>query len=116
MKRRDLLRGALASGSLGLLSACGKAASTPASTPNHLAEPPGPVFDPRTKALSDLALDVARKAGATYVDVRIADYRTQALRTREARVISLSDDSSRGFGVRVIAEGTWGFAASSQLS
>lgn len=48
--------------------------------------------------------------------MRIADYRTQALRTRAARVVSLSDESSRGFGVRVIAQGTWGFAASSQLS
>lgn len=116
MKRRDLLRGALASGSLGLLSACGKAARAPASAPNQLAGPPGPAFDPGTKALSLLALEAARNAGATYADVRIADYRTQSLRTREARVVSLSDDSSRGFGVRVIAQGTWGFAASSQLS
>ena len=34
----------------------------------------------------------------------------------EARVVSVADDTSRGFGVRVIARGTWGFAASSQLT
>jgi TldD protein len=116
MKRRDLLRGALASGSLGLLSACSKSTGVHASSPGNVAGPATPAFDARIKALSDLALQAARDAGASYADIRIADYRTQALRTREARVVSATDDASRGFGVRVIAQGTWGFAASSQLN
>lgn len=74
-----------------------------------------PVFDQKIKALADLALQAAHDAGATYADVRIADYRNQALRTREQRVVSVRDDESRGFGVRVIVAGTWGFAASSIL-
>lgn len=121
MKRRDLLRGALASGSLGLLEACNRAAQAP-TTPLRGSGVQGlgaagqgadPTFDARVTKLADSALQAAREAGATYADVRIADYRTQSVRTREARVVSVVDDTSRGFGVRVIAQGTWGFAASS---
>jgi TldD protein len=110
MKRRQLL-GALAGGSLGLLEGCARPVRAPTQP-----EAPEPDFDPEVKALAALALDAARSAGASYADVRIADYRTQSLRTREARVVSVADDTSRGFGVRVIARGTWGFAASSQIT
>jgi TldD protein len=73
-----------------------------------------PAFsDPSLVALADVALDAARAAGATYADVRIADYRRQSVSTREARVQSIDESEDRGFGVRVIAAGTWGFAASS---
>ncbi len=120
MKRRDILRGALAGGSLGVLHACTPAARQPlppapaqAGTPPPDA-PPSPESAAR-KALCQRALDAALAAGASYADIRVAAYRTQSLRTREARVVSVSDDTSRGFGVRVIAQGTWGFAASSWL-
>src|SRR5690606_29464460 len=53
--------------------------------------------------------------GAGYAGVRVADYRPQALRAREQRSTAVSDETSSGFGVRVIANGTWGFAASSRL-
>jgi TldD protein len=123
LKRRDLLRGVLASGSLGWLEACAKtsgpraspSAAGPGSTPgaaNPAAALPG---DPLVGALAAAALSAARDAGATYADIRIADYRTQALRARENRIVSVSDDASSGFGVRVVAHGTWGFAASSLL-
>ena len=115
MKRRDLLCGALASGSLELLAACGRAARVTPHPPTPLG-PSEPVFDAKVRALAERCLEAARGAGASYADVRIADYRTQSLRTREARVVSVTDDTSRGFGVRVIAEGTWGFAASSELN
>jgi TldD protein len=113
MQRRDLLRGVLATGSLGLLAACERAGRVQAPARSQA---PQPVFDPEVLALAELALAEARAQGATYADVRIADYRTQSLRTREARVVSVSDDESRGFGVRVIALGTWGFAASALLT
>jgi TldD protein len=124
MKRRDLLRGVLAGGSWGVLEACAgahpvAAPATPASnkSPSNSGAAGGasgqPGFDPATLALADAALQAARDAGATYADIRIADYRTQGLRAREARIISVSDDESRGFGVRVIVNGTWGFASSS---
>ncbi len=109
MRRRQWLGAALAGGSLGLLQGCGGGLSVPAM-------PEGAELDPELRALLELALNAARDAGASYADVRVADYRTQALRAREARIVSVSDDSSSGFGVRVIAQGTWGFAASSLLS
>src|SRR5262245_50941895 len=122
MKRRDLLRGALATGSLGVLDACGQATPVPPpAVPSQLhadttkAAPPPPEPEPKREELCRLALDAALAAGASYADIRVADYRTQSMRTREARVISVRDDTSRGFGVRVIAQGTWGFAASSQF-
>ena len=111
MERRQLLKAALAGGSLGLVEGCGRALGGAAAP-----VVPEPSFDPEVRALSELALDAARAAGASYADIRIADYRTQSLRTREARVVSVTDDTSRGFGVRVIAQGTWGFAASSELT
>lgn len=113
MKRRDWLLGALAGGSFGLVHGCSRPA--PIASPQGAASG-APEVDPRTRALAELALSVARDAGATYADVRIADYRTQSLRAREMRVLGVSDSESRGFGVRVIANGTWGFAASSELS
>jgi TldD protein len=113
MKRRDVLRGMLATGSLGVLG-CSRSG---ASAPPHgaLASGGEPSIDPALRALADAALDRARALGSSYADVRIADYRTQALRAREARIASISDDTSMGFGVRVIADGGWGFAASSRL-
>lgn len=120
INRRDLLRGVLAGGSLGALGACSRntpaAPGAPGAPIGALGPSPEPAFDARVQALAASALQAARDAGATYADIRIADYRTQALRAREQRISSVSDDTSSGFGVRVIANGTWGFAASSRLA
>jgi len=114
MKRRDWLRGMLVTSSLGVLESCARpAANAPPATASGAGAEPG--LDPALRALADTALEAARAAGASYADIRIADYRTQALRAREARLVSISDDTSMGFGVRVVAGGAWGFAASSRL-
>jgi len=62
------------------------------------------------------ALDSAVKAGATYADVRVQRNRQQQVSTREQQIAGLSDSDSFGFGVRVMANGSWGFAASSELT
>jgi TldD protein len=67
-------------------------------------------------ALADAALDTARKAGASYADIRINRYRTQAVSTRERQVLNVSSGQDSGFGVRVLINGTWGFAASPLLT
>jgi TldD protein len=64
------------------------------------------------RALAMVGLDAARSAGADYADVRISANRTQGIATREDRVQGLVDNDTFGFGVRVLVEGTWGFAAS----
>jgi TldD protein len=68
------------------------------------------------KALANVALNAATSAGASYCDVRIGRYMRQFVITRETRVENVVNTESLGAGVRVIANGTWGFAATSDLS
>jgi TldD protein len=72
--------------------------------------------DADMNTLATMALDAARKAGATYADIRINRYRNQYLSTREEKVQWISDSESFGFGVRVLAGGAWGFASSTQVT
>ncbi|WP_315389735.1 TldD/PmbA family protein [uncultured Stenotrophomonas sp.] len=68
----------------------------------------------RNKALAEAALAAAKRAGASYCDVRIGRYLNQAVITREARVQNVTNSESSGIGVRVIVNGAWGFAATHQ--
>jgi TldD protein len=63
------------------------------------------------KRLADAALNTAKSKGATYTDVRIGRYLNQYVITREDKVQNLVNTESYGVGVRVIADGCWGFAA-----
>jgi TldD protein len=63
------------------------------------------------KRMADVALNAARSAGATYTDVRIGRYLNQFVITREDKVQNIVNTESYGLGVRVIANGSWGFAA-----
>lgn len=63
------------------------------------------------KDLVDLAVGRARQAGASYADARAVVRREQELHTRNGAADALSDSSEQGVGVRVIADGAWGFAA-----
>ena len=75
-----------------------------------------PIQDPAFKALAMRALEAAKGAGASYADVRISRNRTQNVFTRERRVQGVVDNETFGFGVRVLVDGAWGFAASSTLT
>src|SRR5687768_8526651 len=66
--------------------------------------------------LADAALASARKAGASYADVRINRYRNQFIFTRDRRIQNIVNTEDYGFGVRVIVDGTWGFASSSAVT
>src|SRR4030095_13576541 len=57
------------------------------------------------------ALAAAKKAGASYADVRIVRRRTESLSTREDHVTNVGYTENYGLGVRVLAGGAWGFAA-----
>jgi TldD protein len=67
------------------------------------------------KQLADIALNTAKSQGATYADVRIGRYLNQSLATREQRVQSITNTESYGMGIRVIANGSWGFASLNSL-
>jgi TldD protein len=66
--------------------------------------------------LASHALNIAALRGASYADARIADDRSRALSTRNGKIGTASDSESLGIGVRVVADGAWGFAASDDLS
>src|SRR5215475_12391652 len=68
------------------------------------------------KHIADWALDLAVKRGASYADARIVDERSRSLATKNGKVGHASDAESQGIGIRVIADGAWGFAASKELS
>ena len=68
------------------------------------------------KRLADAAMTAARADGGTYCDVRIGRYLRQFLITREGNVENVVNTESTGIGIRAIANGTWGFAATSDLS
>ncbi|MBI3522217.1 MAG: TldD/PmbA family protein [Chloroflexi bacterium] len=64
------------------------------------------------RQLADRALDTARTRGATYCDVRFVRRDTEHALVKNARIESVDREASFGFGVRAIADGAWGFAAS----
>jgi TldD protein len=62
------------------------------------------------------ALDAAVSAGASYADVRSVETSSEAIAVRGEVIESLERSESIGFGVRVLCEGAWGYAASADLS
>lgn len=66
--------------------------------------------------LATLALDAAKLKGATYADVRVMDMRQRDLSTKNGVVGTLAESSSLGLGIRALASGSWGFAATDRLT
>jgi TldD protein len=64
------------------------------------------------KDLATLAVDLIRQAGCEYGEIRLCRYRNQRLTARDRSLSTLSDNENAGFGVRVLWQGAWGFAAS----
>ncbi len=67
------------------------------------------------KQMADVALNAAKSKGASYADVRIGRYLNQVVSTRDTRVENVANGESYGLGVRVLAGGSWGFAATNNL-
>lgn len=68
------------------------------------------------KRLADAGLGAATDSGASYCDVRVGRYLRQFIITREANVQNVVNTESTGVGVRVIADGAWGFAATNEMT
>jgi TldD protein len=66
--------------------------------------------------VADWALNLATLRGASYADARVVDERSRAFSTKNGKVGGAADSESFGIGIRVIADGAWGFAASDDLS
>ncbi len=63
------------------------------------------------KEIVQRAVEKARAAGASYADARAIASRRQEINTKNGAPEALSDSTDRGLGIRVIADGAWGFAA-----
>ncbi|WP_282180267.1 TldD/PmbA family protein [Maribacter stanieri] len=68
------------------------------------------------KNMADVALNTAKSLGATYADARIGRYLNQYVFTREDKVQNVVNTESFGIGIRVIANGTWGFASTNSVT
>ncbi|MGA3091752.1 MAG: TldD/PmbA family protein [Terriglobales bacterium] len=68
------------------------------------------------KTAAQLALDAASARGVTYADARVVAIGNRSLTTKNGRMGHASESESLGIGVRVIADGAWGFAASANLN
>lgn len=108
----------LQSSSAALVSS--QAASLFAAAPAGSSKP-----NPELENLGAVALVEAKRLKATYCDIRIIRYRRQFVTVRlnpergtgkTLEVPNVADTGSFGFGVRVIADGAWGFAASPNVN
>ena len=68
------------------------------------------------RAAADAALQAARDLGVEHADVRVERLREQDLVIRDGRLQNLSDDVGVGIAVRVVHDGTWGFASSPDVT
>ncbi|WP_017729898.1 TldD/PmbA family protein [Nafulsella turpanensis] len=110
MKRRDFLQmAALGAGAIMM-------PGTLLGNPVPLDTPYSRLDARLNKQLADTALNAARGKGASYADVRIGRYLNQYVFTREDKVQNIVNAESFGVGIRVIANGTWGFAATDNVS
>jgi TldD protein len=62
-------------------------------------------------ALTDAALTRAVDLGCEHADIRVERIHTQTVSLRDGRPESFTDGEDLGLAVRVVHEGTWGFAA-----
>jgi TldD protein len=62
------------------------------------------------------ALDAVARRGVTYADVRAVDAREREISTKNGKTGHVSSAESQGIGIRVLAHGCWGFAATDDLT
>jgi TldD protein len=66
--------------------------------------------------LADAALTRARELGAGWADFRLERVRDGRVTVRDGELEGASDYTDTGFSVRVVHDGTWGFAAQDDLT
>ena len=65
--------------------------------------------------LANTALNIALQLGATYADVRVMERMVESISVKNGRVEALSSSLESGFNVRVVVNGSWGFASSARM-
>jgi len=110
--RRDFLKqGGAVAGAIAI------GGSLPLKTAGAMAPQAGArSMDTGIKDLLLESLNAAKMAGAGFADARIGRYQQNFVFTREQQIINVVDTDSIGIGVRALVNGTWGFAASRDLT
>ena len=62
------------------------------------------------------AIDTAKLRGASYADVRVMHLRQRDLTTKNGQVGTLAQSESLGLGIRVLANGAWGFSSTDRFT
>jgi TldD protein len=62
------------------------------------------------------AIETARRRGASYADARVMDIRHRDISVKNGEVGTLAESESLGIGIRVIADGAWGFSSTDRLT
>ena len=68
------------------------------------------------RALADAAMQQAADLGAGHADFRAEQLRSQTIGLSDGNLETLFDASDVGLAVRVVVDGTWGFAATVDLT
>jgi len=68
------------------------------------------------KDLALRALDALARRGVSYADVRAIESREREITTKNGKAGHVSSSDSIGIGMRVVAAGCWGFAATDDLT
>ncbi len=68
------------------------------------------------RAMADAALSTAKALGAEHADFRFERIRTEMIGVQDGAVQSAADSVTVGYAVRVIVNGSWGFAAGVTLT
>ncbi|MCK9225133.1 MAG: TldD/PmbA family protein [Candidatus Muirbacterium halophilum] len=68
------------------------------------------------KNLAEIAVNKCKILGAEYADIRIVEMKDEELRVKNGKISDVTNAVSLGYGIRVIVDGAWGFAASSVMN
>jgi TldD protein len=99
-------------------SAAGQRAPAPASAPPSAADGARTIAASRLlrdEPLARAAVDAAIKAGASYADARLVLWQREHVTVRDDHVSNIGRRDDYGLGLRVLADGAWGFAATARL-
>jgi TldD protein len=66
--------------------------------------------------LAEAALSAATAAGASYADLRVQRVSTEIVQLRDGELETAAINRQLGLAVRVIVDGTWGFASHAELA
>jgi TldD protein len=68
------------------------------------------------RELAERALEAATRKDVSYADVRVEEARERHLTTKSGKPGTVSTHDTMGVGIRVVADGCWGFAATDEIS